>query len=403
MAVSTFQLFAIAVLATELEAVFELSKLQLGVLGACNTAVGALMAPRLGRITDLIGARQSVIVLCGVGAAGLALTAVAPNYWVLLVASLISGLPQGWSNSATNKLIAERLPAGERGVITGFKQSGVQFAILLAGATLPTASNLLNWRAAIGSYAAISLGVGLLAARILTPDSPASTSPGDGADEHAESDRLAALAAPLPRFVYQVAVYALLLGLVGGGVGRWFQKFTEDSLGFSTERAGLVLALSGALGMFSRVIWGRIAEQVMAPRVALRVIAIGSTGTVALLAAATTLGDWTVWLIAFGMAAFLSAWNVVAMLAVITSVPPSQSGRGTGVVMLAFLGGLTIGSPAVGWSVDQTGDFQLSWYVLCAFAALGIISMLGTGTAARASSMPRDADDAGKVRPEMQE
>ena len=54
MAMSTFALFALAVVASELEAEFGLTKLQLGLLGAVNTGVGGLFAPISGRLTGYV-------------------------------------------------------------------------------------------------------------------------------------------------------------------------------------------------------------------------------------------------------------------------------------------------------------------------------------------------------------
>jgi hypothetical protein len=47
--------------------------------------------------------------------------------------------------------------------------------------------------------------------------------------------------------------------------------------------------------------------------------------------------------------------------------------------MLFFLGGLTISSPVVGWSVDQTGDYQTAWLSLAALTVLGVLTMVDTG------------------------
>lgn len=377
MASSTFQLFALAVLAATLRDELDLSRWQIGLLGAGNTAVGALIAPSFGNLTDRIGARRSVVALCLVSALGLLATALAPVFWVLMLASVVSGLPQGWSNSATNKLIAERLPPGERGTITGLKQSGVQMSIFLAGLTLPTGAELIGWRQTLALYALACLGIALLASVSLADDRPLESV---GVDGVGDDEVRAATPDPgrLPGFVYRVALYALFLGLAGGGISRFLPLFANEELGFSEARAGLVVSLSGLLGMGARVIWGQLADRRIAPRPALAILAAGSFATAMLLFAATSIGGWVLWIVAFGMAFFIGAWNVVAMLAVIAAVPSEQAGRGTGVVMLFFLSGLTISSPVVGWSVDQTGDYQTAWLSLAALTVLGVLTMVDT-------------------------
>ena len=378
MCVSTFQLFALAVLAKPLIDEFDISRTQIGFLGAGNTAVGAMIAPTLGRVTDRIGARLSVILLSVVSALGLFATALAPAYWTLLCASVIAGFPQGWSNSATNNIVDVRLPVGERGTITGLKQSGVQFAIFLAGLTLPFGTSQIGWRQSLAVYGGVALAVGLFAALTLSDDRPAETEPPSllAADSPATSDAAAPVGAKrLPGFVYRVAIYALFLGLAAGGISRFLPLFANEVMGFSETRAGLVVALAGLLGMIARVIWGQIADTMMAPRRALFILACGSAATALLVFFATTLGGWVLWVVAIGSAFFLGAWNVVAMLAVMTSVAADQAGRGTGIVMLFFLSGLTLSAPAVGWSADVTGDYQTAWGIIICLALAGAATM----------------------------
>ena len=377
MAASTFQLFALAVLAVTLIEEFDITRVEIGLLGAGNTMIGALTAPSFGKLTDRIGARRSVIILCSIASIGLVGTAAVPGYWFLLVFSVLSGFPQGWANSATNKLIAERLLPGERGMVTGLKQSGVQFSIFLAGLTLPVGNDLIGWRATLSGYGLICLGVAVLAATTLDDDRTVA------ANVSAADDRAVAggAAPPLPGFVYRVALYALFLGLAAGGISRFIPLFATEELGFSEARAGLVVALSGLLGMVARVIWGRLAETRVSPRFGLFVLACGSAGTALLLFFATTLGGGVLWIVAVGMAFFLGAWNVVAMMAVMASVRSDQAGKGTGIVMLFFLSGLTLSAPAVGWSVDRTGDYQLAWGMAVVLALCGMLTTVEVGSA----------------------
>ncbi|MFV2039790.1 MAG: MFS transporter, partial [Acidimicrobiales bacterium] len=94
MAAATIQLYAIAILASELIDDFDVSRARIGLLGAANTIVGALLSPIVGRVTDRIGAKRALItVLAGCGLAMFA-TALSPNYWVLIGASLLAGVPQ---------------------------------------------------------------------------------------------------------------------------------------------------------------------------------------------------------------------------------------------------------------------------------------------------------------------
>ncbi len=364
MVVSTFQLFVIAVLAAEIIDEFGVTKWQIGMLGAANTGVGALMAPWLGRLTDRLGARNATGLVFATSGLGMIMTATAGTYALLVFGSLISGVPQGWSNAATNKLIAARSGLKSSGLITGFKQSGVQLGSFMAGMVMPAVAVNFDWHAGLVGIGVATILAGGLAMWVLVPDRAVATS------THLTPSRT-----PLPSFVFQVAVYALFVGLAAGGVGRFIPLFANEKLGFSLQGAGVVFAFQGALGIVARLMWGRATEARLPLRGSLLAMALGGAGVFVLLLLATSIGGWILWPIAALMAFTTSAWNVVAMLAVIRSVPVAEAGRATGVVMMAFLGGLTISGPAVGWSIDRTGGYSQAWWALLAMVLIGAVSV----------------------------
>ncbi|MFT7600830.1 MAG: MFS family permease [Acidimicrobiales bacterium] len=133
MTVSAFQIFALAVLASRIIKDLDISRTELGLLGSINTVVGALSAPWSGRLTDRIGPRLSIVIILGISGTGLSLMALSTNVWLLAISAMVSGIPQGWGNSATNALIVGRVAEARRGVLTGIKQSGVQVGAFLSG------------------------------------------------------------------------------------------------------------------------------------------------------------------------------------------------------------------------------------------------------------------------------
>ncbi len=370
MAASTFHLFAVGVLAADLRDELGLSNAQLGFVGAANTGLGALLSPRLGALSDRIGARNSVAILCCMSAVGMIVMGLATGLVVLLISAAISGPAQGWSNPATNKLIAERLEPSERGVITGFKQSGVQFASFISGLTLPTAASASSWRLAVGALGVLSFGIAVLALTRLSPDDAR-------ADSEASSNQPAPVHSGIDPFVLRVAIFAALFGLSTGGIFRFLPLFAHEELGFSTELAGLLIAVNGGLGVLARIMWGRATERSIEPRRGLLMIGIASIVCVTGLAVSVQVGGWLLWPFSIASAFCLGAWNVVAMLAVIRTVPSTDAGRSTGFVILGFLGGLTIAQPLTGWSADATGSFTTAWWVLLVMTVAGTASMVG--------------------------
>ena len=382
MTASTFQLFLIAVLAATLIDELDIERWQLGMLGAVNTGVGALVAPRLGRVADGLGAGRSMVMLFAISGAGLLATAAAPDFGWMVAASALSGLPQGAGNPVTNKVITQQVPLAQQNLVMGVKQSGVQFAVFLAGATMPSAAATFGWRWAVAIAGVVLFGLAVVVALRAqlpvveeieqpapTPVSSAASGPAAVVADEASGPGSRSVPAGLSTkgFVNQVALYAFLMGLCAGGVTRFYPLYANEVLGYSERVAGISVSIAGVAAIAARVLWARWVDGPIGLRPALVVMALGGVASVGALYGAESDLAWLLWPGVVGMAFTIAAWNVVAMLAVIRSVPRAHAGGATGVVLMGFLGGLTIAAPLVGTRsigsvpTDRLGGFWPSW------------------------------------------
>lgn len=363
MAASTFTAAIFSILGSFLVDEFSLTRAELGLIVALNTILAGLMSPLAGKFVDRVGGGSALQTLLLMSAAAYVLTAVAPGIAVLLVAAAVGGSAQALGNPATNKVIAYRYASNHRANVTGIKQSGVQFAIFVGGASLPSLAEWLGWRWAVASVVVVTLAV---AAWLQIARRGISSGRGGGV---APASRAFNGAVPW------LTLYGFLLG-VSGSASFFLPLFAEEELGQSVQIGGLALALVGITAVVGRVLWARYA-----------VVGARYRSTLAVIAALSIVGMWLftiadttiafLWIGSFLMGAGSSSWNSVGMLAVINSADAPDTGAASGWVLLGFLVGLGLGPPAFGLTFDSTGSYMTMWLIAAGFAAAALAAMLG--------------------------
>lgn len=350
MGTGTFLIVVASVLGSELIDAFGISRAQVGLLVTAFGAVGGLLSPLVGRFTDRIGAVLATRAVLIAGAVVIVGVAAAPTYAVLVVVAIATGLPNSGCNPATNLLIADNVDQGQRGLITGIKQSGVQIAAFVAGLVLPTVAAVWSWRVAVLLLVAMPLGAfGAMTRRTSKPHDDADLpSPGDG---------------EIPVAVRWLAVYGLISGIATNSVFVYIALFAEEDQLWSPRTAGLLLSAVGLLGVISRIGWPQLSERRLGHGPTLRILSGLSLVSSIILAMAALNGvpAWLLVVAAVLLGAGSIAWNAVGMLAVMDLSPKGTVGRGTGAVLLGFLLGTALGPPLLGLSVDLLGSYTPGW------------------------------------------
>ncbi len=349
MATATFPIIVASVLAAELIDRFGIGRSQVGLLVTATALVGALASPLFGRITDRIGAVAATRNVLASGIVTLTAFALAPSYGFLVVAAIATGIPNGWSNPATNSLIVDNVPAGSRGIVTGVKQSGVQFGTFLGGMLLPVFATLWDWRVALLIFLMMPVAglVGMM-----------------GRTNPIEHETQAEWAyTTIPMEVKWVAVYGTLSGLATSALFGFLPLFAEENQLWSAQAAGSLVAVVGLSGIAARILWPAASERRIGHGRTLRILAVMSMVTAGLLALAALglLESWVLIPASILLGGGAIAWNAVGMLAVMDFSPPKMVGKGTGVVLAGFLLGLAFGAPLMGLSVDSLGTYVPGW------------------------------------------
>jgi predicted MFS family arabinose efflux permease len=366
MGVGTFAPLSLGILASVFQEDLGITRSQIGIAFAVNAFGAALLSPVVGRFTDRVGGKAALLTVTVLGTASYAVYGIAGSLAVLVVGSVLGSLAQAGANPSTNKLIAEDLPPGEQGVVTGIKQSGVQVFVFVGGLVVPSLAISYGRLATYALLAAVAIAVGIVAAVAL----PNPISHG-GADPHIDgrSQRL-------PTDIWWIAAYGFVMGFAGSSTFLYV-LFTEEQLGQSIIVGGMVTAIVGLVAIPSRILWARHAERranIRGPLITIALISVAAAGSLMVADAGVW---WFVWIAAVLTAIGSASWNSVGMLGLIVIAGRGAAGSASGIVLFGFLAGLGFGPPLFGWIVDSTGSYTTVWLLTAAasFAGAGIMAM----------------------------
>lgn len=343
---------------------FGLSRVQLGLATTVFFAVGGGGSLLAGPFVDRVGGRRVMLWAFGLMGAAFAGMALAPNYRAFCLMAAVAGLALATSNPTTNKVIAQHVSQGRRGVVMGMKQSGVQVGTFLAGAVLPPLAAALGWQLALGLCVILPV-IGLSLAWLRIPR-----------DEDSTTDAPRSLTSILPRSVWWLTTYSFLMGGGIAAISAYLPLFAVEALDFTPQAAGAVAATVGFIGIGSRVIAGWASEKSGSYSTSLLLMTFGSIGAVALFLAAQEGATFLVWPAGVLLAWTAVAFNAVAMLALVAESGSAAAGTASGYVLSGFYGGFVLSPVFFGMIVDRTESYTPAWILVGALYVLAAIVIL---------------------------
>lgn len=362
MAVATIAQFVFGALAPFIREELAISRIELGALTTVLFVGGAVLSPLVGPLTDRVGGRRVLVVLFALNGLAFVAMAVAPSYILLLAAVAVSGIAIAGSNPSTNLLIAHHVPAGSRGAVVGFKQSGVQVGSFVAGAAFPSLAAVVGWRWSLVSVSATAvLGAALVV--LFVPSDP----PGELGRQ---------VGFRVVTAVRWLVPYALFMGAGIAAITAYLVLYAHEAVGLDEPMAGTLLAVMGGVGVVARIAWSHHASRRRTISVLLAWLAGLALVSTAAVLMATWFGAWWLWVGAVGAGSSAAAWNGVGMLAVIRQAGPRGAGQASGVVLTAFYVGLLVMPIGFGAIVDTTGAYVSAWGLTAGCFTLALVTAI---------------------------
>lgn len=340
---------------------------QFGVLAAVLALVGGATSPLLGSVADRHGGRRLLVVTFALGGFALVSVGLAPSGRWLFAGAVLAGLSMASGVPATNLLLMRHVRGRRLGLYMGIKQSGIQVGQLVAGALLPIGAVLVGWRSTFVAVGTVALAAALATAWLVPP--PAAP------DRARDAVRIGR--GPVPPLLMLLMAYAALIGAAILSVNTYLPLDGADELGLRPAVAGATVGAIGAVGFLVRLGLGAALSRIREPLTVLAWLGLAGAVAGALFASARAFGTLPLW---FGIAFFGVAgggWNVVAMYVVVRTLPASIAGRASGLVMLGYYAGMTVGPPLLGLLLTATGSYLFVWLtVLALFGAVAVLPPL---------------------------
>ncbi len=318
------------------------------------------------------------VVQVGVAAIGLGLVLVAvPNLYALLVASVLMGFGYGLIMPANSHLMMRFTPRENLNMVFSVQQTGIPLGAILAASSAPPIAVAWGWQWAVALLAlpvfALSVLLGRQRARWDDDRDPAAIllrNPFAGLGLVCGSARLRNLS--ISGFCFSGAQFC---------VATYTVVAVVEQLGYGLVLAGLILSISQAAGIASRLYCGWIADRSGDSIGVLRWLTIGMAACG--LASLGLGASWplvAVCVLFAGLGAATVGWPGTYLAEVGRLCPPGEVSSGTSGSLLFTNAGKMLSPLAFVAVQAHTGSYSLAFGFI---GALGIVAWIALSFAAR--------------------
>lgn len=345
---------------------------------------GAIMLPLVGRLVDRFGPRRVLIpALVVVGFAIAALGLLPGNLWWWYAALIATAVVVNGASPVPYTKILVAWFVSHRGLALGIAISGVGAGSALWPIVSQMAIDAGGWRL---GYAVLGLAVmlvGLPVAIFLLRDtpqelglSPEGLGPADPAVEVAKPERAVTLGDTFRSRTFWVLVGVVCAPAIALAAGVVHLVPLLTDAGVPGQTAALYMGVLGGASIVGRIVVGALLDRFFAPHVACVAFLAPALACIALATMDPALvGLACAALLGIGMGA------EVDVVAYMTSRYFSQAHFAEiyGYLCAAFMVGLAMGPPAMGFGFDLTGDYRVPLFACFACIATGCLLLLRLG------------------------
>ena len=382
---------AMTVWAVVMESHFGWSRIQLGFALSLTRVEGSISGPIAGYLTDRFGARVMVFTGLLILAAGFFLFSQVQNLWMFYLAFFIMSVGNGQSGWLPMMTLMNNWFSRQRSTAMAMTMTFMGFGALILVPAIAWAvdpdEDRLGWRLTAGVLGMVVLASAFILPKLIRnrPQDygllPDGDRPRAGTDATAPAVRSRTARQPTePEFTTAQALrtpafWFITFGhgfgsMVVLGIFSHLGLLMVEDLGFSVQQAAWIFSVYTAVSMVFQMLGGYLGDRIP-KNVALFIFTAVQAGAVVLLATASSLFDFYLFAVIFGIG--FGGRNPLT-----TAIRGEYFGRasfgkilGISTVPMNIL--LLISSPMAGYMRDVQGSYET------AFITLAILNFIGAG------------------------
>ncbi len=361
--------------------------------------ISGLLSPFVGRLMDRYGVRPIVVVSVTMISAGLLLRPLISElwHWYFFHALVFAGMP-GATVLASGKVVGMWFPI-TRGRMMGVVTAGNNFGGLTMVPLAALVLAIAGWEWAYITFGIIMAVIAVAALLIISDRQE---------DVEAEARRtgrlnmltgaaksVARTGVTLRQALKTRNFYLITLGLTAAsftyqGILTQIVPHLENE-GFSTAAAAAALTLVAAMGIGSKLAFGRLSESISARRAAVISVAFQAIGVGLMITPGGSLALWS-GVFVFGLG--YGGLGAMIVLSVSEAFGLYAFGAIMGMVNLAMIASMVGGPLITGVFFDATGSYDVPFAIIIGIFLFGIVALLLTK---RPGRLPiHEPDDAGR-------
>lgn len=328
-----------------LRADFNVSTLQIGLIGSVSSVISILQGPA-GYLVERIGGKRLAVLSMLSCSTAVFLYSLTPSFEFLLVLTAIFALAQVTFHPATYAMVVERAATSHRGKYIAYHQVGGFVGSAIGTAVIAALAATHGWRTTLQIVPVIGLSIILVFWKLVSGRTEVTRPPSSSlANSNSSTKKIFHVTSPLLVLILSISVLSL------GNLQRYIPLFLTEAYGEPIVWAGILTSIMYAVGSISSLLGGAISD-----RYDKSLIMISAYIGIALTTILLAVGQFTSAILLFVLILYgVARYFPVPAQHALSSITAAEHPQGIGFSYTGFALGQIFATPLIGYLIDILG------------------------------------------------